>query len=125
MLTAVPLILPIGVNILFPRGTSIGGFQRPAMEGELVARDVLEVVFKIDRRNIRDGLELCAHAVALIHGQVKRVSGNIHGAAVELDALELIAAIRRKRDLDSLVCGMLRLSEAVPGTVSLALSIAT
>ena len=102
----VAILLPCEVTFV----CAVRCLDLPAVEREDVARDGLEVVLEVDRRHIRDGLELCAHAVALIHGQVKRVSGNIHGAAVELDALELIAAIRRKRDLDSLVCGMLRLS---------------
>ncbi len=96
-------VLPVPIGLLLP-GVAVGvlSLQRPAVEGEAVAADALEVVLEHHLRHVGGDLEFRRHGVVLIHGERIGAVGHVHAAAVDLDGGQLIALIRLEGHLHGL-----------------------
>ena len=103
VLGVVAQALPVVIGILLP-GVAVGvdALQGPAVEGEAVAGDGLEVVLEHHGGDIGDLLKYGGNGVALIHGQGQDIAGNGGGAAVDLHVGQLIALVRGEGNVHGL-----------------------
>ena len=103
LLGVVAQALPVVIGILLP-GVAVGvdALQGPAVEGEAVAGDGLEVVLEHHGGDIGDLLKYGGNGVALIHGQGQDIAGNGGGAAVDLHVGQLIALVRGEGNVHGL-----------------------
>ena len=103
VLGVVAQALPVVIGILLP-GVAVGvdALQGPAVEGEAVAGDGLEVVLEHHGGDIGDLLKYGGNGVALVHGQGQDIAGNGGGAAVDLHGGQLIALVRGEGNVHGL-----------------------
>ena len=103
VLGVVTQALPVVIGILLP-GVAVGvdALQGPAVEGEAVAGDGLEVVLEHHGGDIGDLLKYDGNGVALVHGQGQDIAGNGGGAAVDLHGGQLIALVRGEGNVHGL-----------------------
>ena len=103
LLGVVTQVFPVGIGILLP-GVAVGvdALQGPAVEGEAVAGDGLEVVLEHHGGDIGDLLKYGGNGVALVHGQGQDIAGNGGGAAVDLHGGQLIALVRGEGNVHGL-----------------------
>ena len=103
VLGVVAQALPVVIGILLP-GVAVGvdALQGPAVEGEAVAGDGLEVVLEHHGGDIGDLLKYDGNGVALVHGQGQDIAGNGGGAAVDLHGGQLIALVRSEGNVHGL-----------------------
>ena len=103
LLGVVTQVFPVGIGILLP-GVAVGvdALEGPAVEGEAVAGDGLEVVLEHHGGDIGDLLKYGGNGVALVHGQGQDIAGNGGGAAVDLHGGQLIALVRGEGNVHGL-----------------------
>ena len=103
VLGVVAQALPVVIGILLP-GVAVGvdALEGPAVEGEAVAGDGLEVVLEHHGGDIGDLLKYGGNGVALVHGQGQDIAGNGGGAAVDLHGGQLIALVRGEGNVHGL-----------------------
>ena len=103
VLGVVAQALPVVIGILLP-GVAVGvdALQGPAVEGEAVAGDGLEVVLEHHGGDIGDLLKYGGNGVALVHGQGQDIACNGGGAAVDLHGGQLIALVRGEGNVHGL-----------------------
>ena len=103
VLGVVAQALPVVIGILLP-GVAVGvdALQGPAVEGEAVAGDGLEVVLEHHGGDIGDLLKYDGNSVALVHGQGQDIASNGGGAAVDLHGGQLIALVRGEGNVHGL-----------------------
>ena len=103
VLGVVAQALPVVIGILLP-GIAVGvdALEGPAVEGEAVAGDGLEVVLEHHGGDIGDLLKYGGNGVALVHGQGQDIAGNGGGAAVDLHGGQLIALVRGEGNVHGL-----------------------
>ena len=103
LLGVVAQVFPVGIGILLP-GVAVGvdALEGPAVEGETVAGDGLEVVLEHHGGDIGDLLKYGGNGVALVHGQGQDIAGNGGGAAVDLHGGQLIALVRGEGNVHGL-----------------------
>ena len=103
VLGVVAQALPVVIGILLP-GVAVGvdALQGPAVEGEAVAGDGLEVVLEHHGGDIGDLFKYGGNGVALVHGQGQDIAGNGGGAAVDLHGGQLIALVRGEGNVHGL-----------------------
>ena len=103
VLGVVAQALPVVIGILLP-GVAVGvdALQCPAVEGEAVTGDGLEVVLEHHGGDIGDLLKYGGNGVALVHGQGQDIAGNGGGAAVDLHGGQLIALVRGEGNVHGL-----------------------
>ena len=102
VLGIIALILPVVIGILLPCAAGILHLHGPAVEGEAVAGDGLEVVLEHHGGDIGDLLKYGGNGVALVHGQGQDIAGNGGGAAVDLHGGQLIALVRGEGNVHGL-----------------------
>ena len=102
VLGIIALVLPVVIGILLPCAAGILHLQGPAVEGEAVAGDGLEVVLEHHGGDIGDLLKYGGNGVALVHGQGQDIAGNGGGAAVDLHGGQLIALVRGEGNVHGL-----------------------
>ena len=102
VLGIIALVLPVVIGILLPCAAGILHLQGPAVEGEAVAGDGLEVVLEHHGGDIGDLLKYGGNGVALVHGQGQDIAGNGGGAAVDLHGGQLIALVRSEGNVHGL-----------------------
>ena len=102
VLGIIALVLPVVIGILLPCAAGILHLHGPAVEGEAVAGDGLEVVLEHHGGDIGDLLKYGGNGVALVHGQGQDIAGNGGGAAVDLHGGQLIALVRGEGNVHGL-----------------------
>ena len=102
VLGIIALVLPVVIGILLPCAAGILHLHGPAVEGEAVAGDGLEVVLEHHGGDIGDLLKYDGNGVALVHGQGQDIAGNGGGAAVDLHGGQLIALVRGEGNVHGL-----------------------
>ena len=107
VLGVVAQALPVVIGILLP-GVAVGvdALEGPAVEGEAVAGDGLEVVLEHHHGDVGNLLEGGGHGIALVHDQGVGAVRHVHGAAVDLHGGQLIALVRGEGDLGACAGGV-------------------